>query len=100
MIKERKQLIEKTGLTWGIVESVPFHEAIMTRNNHFDLYLENYKKTLRNLAACGIRTICYSFTPMLDGARTELEKRWGNGAKTLYFDWVDLAVVDLKVSLR
>ncbi|GGF50155.1 mannonate dehydratase [Echinicola rosea] len=97
LIQERKATIEKEGLQWSVVESVPVHEAIKTRNEHAEFYLENYRKTLRNLAKCGIKTVCYNFMPVLDWTRTDLAWPLENGAKALYLDWTDLAVFDLKI---
>ncbi|WP_200975814.1 mannonate dehydratase [Echinicola sp. 20G] len=99
-IIERKHAIEKEGLKWSVVESVPVHEAIKTKNKDCEFYLNNYKKTLRNLSICGLKTICYNFMPVLDWTRTELAWPLGNGAKALYLDWVDLAVFDMKVLKR
>lgn len=99
-IEERKAVIEKAGLEWLIVESVPVHESIKTRDKDCEHYLENYRTSLRNLAACGLRTICYNFMPVLDWTRTDLAYSLPNGAKALYFDWMDLAVFDLKVLKR
>ncbi|UCS92128.1 mannonate dehydratase [Echinicola marina] len=100
LIKERKAMIAQAGLEWSVVESVPVHEAIKTRNEHAGFYLENYRKTLRNLSSCGIKTVCYNFMPVLDWTRTDLRITLDNGAKALYFDWVDLAVFDTKVLKR
>ncbi|MBD8488015.1 mannonate dehydratase [Echinicola sp. CAU 1574] len=100
LILERKRQIEEAGLKWSVVESVPVHEAIKTRNEHCEFYLENYRKTLRNLSACGIKTVCYNFMPVLDWTRTALAWPLENGAKALYLDWVDLAVFDIKVLKR
>ncbi|AWW31377.1 mannonate dehydratase [Echinicola strongylocentroti] len=100
LIQERKAIIEKEGLQWSVVESVPVHEAIKTKNEHAEFYLENYRKTLRNLAKCGIKTVCYNFMPVLDWTRTDLAWPLGNGAKALYLDWTDLAVFDLKILQR
>ncbi|QNL50540.1 mannonate dehydratase [Olivibacter sp. SDN3] len=99
-IKERKELIEKEGLTWAVVESVPVHEAIKTKRGDVDQYLENYRQTLSNLADCGIKTVCYNFMPVLDWTRTQLDLVMKDGSKALYFDWTDLAIFDRYVLQR
>ncbi|GHA76322.1 mannonate dehydratase [Pontibacter akesuensis] len=99
-IQERKNIIESAGLKWVVVESVPVHEAIKTRSADCEVYLENYRQTLRNLAACGIGTVCYNFMPVLDWTRTNLALELWNGAKALYFDWADLAVFDMFILKR
>lgn len=99
-IKERKALIEAAGLRWDVVESLPVHESIKLNEPGAEVYLENYRQSLKNLSACGIRTICYNFMPVLDWTRTELYKEMEDGSKALYFDWVDLAVFDRYILKR
>src|SRR5690606_18073044 len=74
--------------------------AIKTRTGDYEMYLENYRQSLRNLAACGLTTICYNFMPVLDWTRTNLALELQNGAKALYFDWADLAVFDIHILKR
>jgi len=99
-ILERKRIIEEAGLRWSVVESVPVHESIKTKNEQADYYLANYNQSLRNLAQAGIKTICYNFMPVLDWTRTQLDLIMKDGSKALYFDWIDLAIFDLYILKR
>ena len=99
-ISARKQLIENAGLTWDVVESVTVHESIKTQTGNYDEYIEKYKQTLRNLAACDIRIVTYNFMPVLDWVRTNISYRLPNGAEALYFDRADLALFDIHLLER
>jgi len=99
-ILERKKQIEDAGLTWSVVESVPVHEAIKTRNPDAEKYLENYRTSLKNLSSCGLKTVCYNFMPVLDWTRTKLDLEMKDGSKALYFNWIDLAYFDIYILRR
>jgi mannonate dehydratase len=99
-INQRKSIIESTGLTWSVVESIPVHENIKTRSENFQTYIENYKKSIENLAACGINIVCYNFMPVLDWTRTDLEFVVEDGSKALRFDVTAFAAFELYLLKR
>ena len=94
-ILARKEEIESKGLEWKVVESVPIHEDIKRRKGDYKRYVSNYKKTLENLAECGIFTVCYNFMPVLDWTRTSLDYVTEDGSRALRFDRDALAAFDL-----
>ena len=99
-IRERKELIEAAGLSWSVVESVPVNEAIKKGLPERDALIDTYCQTLRNLAACGIDTVCYNFMPVLDWTRTDLTYALPDGALALRFDQVAFAAFDLYLLQR
>lgn len=99
-IAQRKKIIEDAGLKWVVVESLPVHEQIKTRGPECERYLDNYRQSLRNIASCGIDTVCYNFMPVLDWTRTFLQFELPNKALALKFDWADLAIFDIHILRR
>lgn len=104
-IKHHQALIEhcENGLTplkWSVVESIPVHEDIKLARPGHEKYIDRWIATMQNLAACGIKTICYNFMPVIDWTRTDLKFKLPNGAYALRFDQSKFAAFDLFILKR
>ncbi|WP_455592234.1 mannonate dehydratase [Bacteroides sp.] len=95
-----KQRIEDHGMRWSVVESLPVSEGIKLHNSDYGQLVENYCQSLRNLAGCGIDTVCYNFMPVLDWARTDLHYRLADGTESMMFDYNMFAAFDIYVLKR
>lgn len=104
-IRTHQALIETTPpalspLRWSVVESIPVHEDIKLAKPGHQPYIDHWIASMENLAACGIKTICYNFMPVIDWTRTDLSYRLPSGAYALRFDQRKFAAFELFILQR
>lgn len=85
-IAELKSTVEKAGLELSVIESVPVHEDIKMGCGERDRYIDNYLRTLENLAKAGIDCVCYNFMPVFDWTRSDLSFALPDGSTALAYD--------------
>ena len=89
-----------SGLEWEVVESLPVSENIKKQQGNWRAHIDNWKTSMRNLHAAGIKVICYNFMPVLDWTRTDLAWRLPTGGTCMRFDLEDFAAFDLHILAR
>lgn len=99
-VLKRKAEVEQAGLTWDVVESIIVHEDLKTRSGDFRTLIDNYKASIRAVAAAGVKVVCYNFMAITDWTRTDLDYPMWHGGTALRFDIVDFCVYDLLVLKR
>lgn len=94
-INKRIDELKSGGFEWSVAESLTIHEDIKQRSGNYNQYIEKYKQSMVNLAACGVNIITYNFMPVNDWTRTNINYTMPDGSQALYFNWSDLALFDI-----
>lgn len=95
LIQQRQAEIEAAGLRWSVVESLDVTETMKTHASGWQRHTENFKQSLRNLAASGIHTVAYNFMPLFSWMRTHLHAPAPGSSFSTRFDATAFAAFDL-----
>ncbi|MBT0957565.1 mannonate dehydratase [Alphaproteobacteria bacterium KMM 3653] len=94
-ITERRSVIEAAGFTWDVVESLPVHENIKRGEGDLPTLFASYRQSMANLAAQGVKNICYNFMPLLDWTRTDLAAPVARGGTCLRYSAPRMAAFEV-----
>jgi mannonate dehydratase len=89
-----------SGIAWDVIESLPVSEDIKKQKGPWREHIANYKTSMRNVAAAGLKVICYNFMPVLDWTRTDLRYQVASGGTCMRFDIYDFGVFDIHLLAR
>ena len=99
-IRQRQNEIQAAGLRWSVVESLDVSERIKTRSSGWQDDVAAFQQSLRNLSACGLRTVAYNLMPLFSWMRTHLHASVPTGGFATRFDALAFAAFDIGLLKR
>lgn len=87
--------IDRHGMRWSVVESIPVHEHIKLGLPSRERYVDAWIESLRQTREAGVRVVCYNFMPVFDWTRTSLAMPMADGSTALAYDHEALNRIDL-----
>ena len=89
-INALKDKINANDLTMEVIESVNIHEDIKKGLPSRDRYIDNFIKTMQNLAEAGVKCLCYNFMPVMDWVRSDLAHTNPDGSAVMIYRHEDV----------
>jgi mannonate dehydratase len=89
------EMIDRHGLNFAVVESIPVHEDIKLGRPSRDRLVDDYCASVRAMGELGVPVLCYNFMPIFDWTRTDLAEVQPDGSTALSYDDSALARIDL-----
>ncbi len=99
-IEARRRELAEHGFAWTVAESLPVSEAIKLGGPERDEHVAAWCTSLRNLAAAGVRTVCYNFMPVFDWIRTDFALPLADGSTAMAYAHADLARFDFSAGME
>lgn len=93
-IQALRQAAAEHELKMDVVDSFRIHEEIKLGKPGREALIPQYIDTLKNLAASGIKVVCYNFMPVFDWTRTNMEYQLPDGSNTLSFEAAQVENLD------
>ena len=87
--------IDRAGLEFAVVESIPVHEDIKLGRPTRDRLIDDYCASVHAMGELGVPVLCYNFMPIFDWTRTDLAEPQPDGSTALSYDDDALARIDL-----
>jgi mannonate dehydratase len=81
-----RKKIEDAGLKWTVCEGIPIPERVKLGLPGRDQDIEYFIRSLRNMGAAGISTLCYNWMAVFGWLRTSLTTRVRGGALSASYD--------------
>lgn len=89
-----------SGIAWEVVESLPVSESVKLQQGDWREHVANWNTSLENIAAQGLKVVCYNFMPILDWTRTDHRHVLPHGGTAMTFDLVNFALFDIHLLQR
>lgn len=82
-----REAYAKHGLEWKVLEGTPPLDKVKLGLDGKDEEIDNFITLMQNMKRIGLDTICYNWMPVINWARTDMERKGRGGAIVTAFDY-------------